>query len=185
MTDNSKREELIEEAQKWVEEYGDGYNEFPGGPMVKYFGQELIERLAALAVFEQAHTPTNDEREARYLVEQAGSFREQAGDSSDPNSLVGLWLRTASALESALRHPVQGDPTADAVERGARAAAILGDYDGCFERIDEWNALEQWERDAHPENEPTTDYEDADFWRDRVRAALRAAFATEQGENRV
>lgn len=61
------------------------------------------------------------------------------------------------------------------VEAGARASAIYQDYDGCFERLDAWAALEQWERDAHPEEEPTGDAEDAQWWRDRVRVALTAA----------
>lgn len=63
----------------------------------------------------------------------------------------------------------------EAVERAARAAAILGDYDGCFERIDEWNALQQWERDAHPDEEPLTEREDAEFWTSRSRVAILAA----------
>ena len=65
--------------------------------------------------------------------------------------------------------------TDEMLERGARAAAILGDYDGCFERIDAWDALEQWERDAQPQEAPVLDIEDAEFWRTRVRAALEAA----------
>jgi hypothetical protein len=52
--------------------------------------------------------------------------------------------------------------------------AIFGDYDGCFERIDEWNACDEWDRQAHPENEPRSDYEDAEWWRARARAALSA-----------
>lgn len=66
--------------------------------------------------------------------------------------------------------------TDEMVERAARAMAEHDDYDGCFERIAEWEALAEWERDAHPDNHPGTDYEDAEFWRGRARAALEAVF---------
>ena len=56
----------------------------------------------------------------------------------------------------------------------AKAQAIHGDYDGCFERIDEWWALEQWDREAHPQEFPDTDYEDAAAWVIRARAGLAA-----------
>ena len=40
--------------------------------------------------------------EAKHLIEQAGSFREQVGDDASPTSMIGLWLRTADALHAAL-----------------------------------------------------------------------------------
>ena len=40
--------------------------------------------------------------EAKRLIEQAGSFREQVGDDASPTSMIGLWLRTADALHAAL-----------------------------------------------------------------------------------
>ena len=40
--------------------------------------------------------------EAKHLIEQAGSFREQVGDDASPTSMIGLWLRTADALHDAL-----------------------------------------------------------------------------------
>lgn len=66
-------------------------------------------------------------------------------------------------------------PDHPAVEAAARAAAIHGDYDGCFERVDQWNALEDWEKEAQSDEYPTTDIEDCEWWTSRARAALNAA----------
>lgn len=63
----------------------------------------------------------------------------------------------------------------EAVEAAARAMAILKDEDGCFLEVDAWNALEEWEREAHPENYPGADIEDCAYWLEKARAALEAA----------
>lgn len=63
----------------------------------------------------------------------------------------------------------------EAVEAMARAAAIHDDYDGCFERVDEWEAAGEEYRDAYPGERPDSDYEDCEWWRSRVRAGLPAA----------
>ena len=68
---------------------------------------ELVRTLASTAakVTEEARTPANNEKlieEAKHLIEQAGSFREQVGDDASPTSMIGLWLRTADALHAAL-----------------------------------------------------------------------------------
>ncbi len=55
-------------------------------------------------------------------------------------------------------------------EKTARTLAMVDDYDGCFERVDQWNALEQWERDAYPDEEPHSDREDCEFWLRRADA---------------
>lgn len=66
----------------------------------------------------------DDEREV--LIENAGSFRQIAGDY-DPNSMIGVWLRTASELEAAVaelaearKHPApefaDGSPCLTAAE---------------------------------------------------------------------
>lgn len=80
------------------------------------------------------NAPTNDEREeALHLIEQAESFREQTSPDVDafPNSMVGLWLRTASALEAALRRSEvpepQGEPTDAQVEDAWWIAQEAGD----------------------------------------------------------
>lgn len=57
-------------------------------------------------------------------------------------------------------------------EELAAVLAMTGDYDGCFERVAEWEALEQWERDADPENEPHSDREDCEWWLKRADALL-------------
>ena len=66
-------------------------------------------------------------------------------------------------------------PNHPAVEAAARAAAIHGDYDGCFERVDQWNAQEDWEKEAHPDEYPETDIEDCEWWTSRILPALHAA----------
>ena len=71
-------------------------------------------------------------------------------------------------------------PVTDAdVEKAARAAA-KADASDCFDRIDEWEGLEQWQRDASPNEYPDYDHEDAVFWRSIAKAALVAAFLTVQ-----
>lgn len=67
------------------------------------------------------------------------------------------------------------EPSDALVDRMAEAAALYEDHDGCFERIRDWEALEEWEREAHPDNHPGSDYEDAAVWRGRIRAAWDAA----------
>ena len=57
-------------------------------------------------------------------------------------------------------------------EELAAVLAMVDEYDGCFERVAEWEALEQWERDAYPENEPHTDREDCEWWLKRADALL-------------
>lgn len=62
-----------------------------------------------------------------------------------------------------------------AIEAAARAMAILDDHDGCFLEVDAWHALEEWEREAHPESYPGSDIEDCAYWLEKARAALEAA----------
>lgn len=54
----------------------------------------------------------------------------------------------------------------------AEKMALVDEYDGCFDRIREWEALPDWEREAHPDERPHTDYEDREFWRKRADVAL-------------
>jgi hypothetical protein len=48
------------------------------------------------------------------------------------------------------------------------------DEDHCFKRFDEWLALEQWERDAQPDEDPACGgaLEDCEYWRHKAFAAL-------------
>lgn len=68
------------------------------------------------------------------------------------------------------------DPRIDAA---ARAWAIHREHDGCFERVDAWEALEDWEREAHPDEYPESDYEDRDTYLSFATAALAAADAVD------
>lgn len=54
------------------------------------------------------------------------------------------------------------------VEAIARAIAIEGDEDDCFDRVDEWHALADWERG----DEPLSDMEDCDYHRRKAVAAV-------------
>lgn len=61
------------------------------------------------------------------------------------------------------------------VEKVAKAMAIYGDYDGCFERLEEWAAATDEQRELGEVEEPMdTDAEDAEWWRKRARAGLDA-----------
>ena len=50
--------------------------------------------------------------------------------------------------------------------------ALVDDHDGCHARVREWEGLEQWEKDAHPDEEPCTDREDAEWWNRRADAVI-------------
>lgn len=63
-----------------------------------------------------------------------------------------------------------GNPTTR--EAIARKLALVDDENGCFERVDEWEALEQWERDAQPQEEPMSDREDCEYWLRRADAVM-------------
>ena len=55
----------------------------------------------------------------------------------------------------------------------ARALALVGDYDGCFERRDAWAAASAEARECGDVEEPmSTDAEDAEWWLKRAEAAL-------------
>ncbi|WP_285462967.1 hypothetical protein [Agromyces sp. NBRC 114283] len=61
------------------------------------------------------------------------------------------------------------------MEKVAKAMAIYGDYDGCFERLEEWAAATDEQRDLGEVEEPMdSDVEDAEWWRRRARAGLDA-----------
>lgn len=64
----------------------------------------------------------------------------------------------------------------DPVEAGARAAAIHDQYDGCFERLDAWEAASPEDRElGHVEEPLSDDLEQATWWRERIAAAFLAA----------
>ena len=58
-------------------------------------------------------------------------------------------------------------------EEVARALALVGDYDGCFERLDAWAAASSEARECGDVEEPmSTDGEDAEWWLKRADALL-------------
>ena len=58
-------------------------------------------------------------------------------------------------------------------EEVARALALVGDYDGCFERLDAWAAASAEARECGDVEEPvSTDAEDAEWWLKRADAVL-------------
>lgn len=69
----------------------------------------------------------------------------------------------------------------ETLEAIARATAIDGDEDGCFLRVDAWNALEPWERDAQPGEYPRSDIEDCEYWRSKAKAVVAALRARAVG----
>lgn len=92
------REALIEEAAKaiFAEIYPDEFVPDVFHPQVA----EMKAARAALAVFEQAHTPTDDEREilTRIIHDETGEPEEESGFVAD------------AILAAGFRRPVQGEP---------------------------------------------------------------------------
>lgn len=128
---------------------------------------------AALAVFEQAHTPTDDERTPEFESLEQELFKHQPVLSMRDGHIAGCqcmdrvfqertedWGTHLAEVFTALRRPVQGEPTDIAVDD---ALAAFEGYPG--------NMIDRSSRS---------------WQRDQMRAALRAAAAvTEQGgENR-
>lgn len=62
----------------------------------------------------------------------------------------------------------------------ARILAICDDYDGCFERVDEWEATPEDER--RDDDYPASDYEDCQWWLRRADAALAAGWIRADSE---
>ena len=64
-------------------------------------------------------------------------------------------------------------PAKPSREEVARALALVGDYDGCFERLDAWAAASSEARECGDVEEPmSTDGEDAEWWLKRADAIL-------------
>jgi hypothetical protein len=81
----------------------------------------------------------------------------------------------ADALEAAEAELTRRDTVTDeAVEAAARAMALVDEDDGCFERLDLWNATAPGDR-WQVEEPQSYDEEATVWWRKRARAALAAA----------
>ncbi|MGW9020674.1 hypothetical protein ACWGOE_04220 [Leucobacter chromiiresistens] len=75
--------------------------------------------------------------------------------------------------------------TEEQIEAAARAMAMVEEYDGCFERISAWENSTQAERDCgEVEDVSSADYEDAEWWRKRARAALSASASADLADER-
>lgn len=69
---------------------------------------------------------TDDERE---LIETANEFRKQVPSTVNPGSLIGLWLRTASALEARIaetKPEPQGEPSDAQVDAALARINLYG-----------------------------------------------------------
>ena len=99
--------------------------------------------------------------EERDLIDTANQMRRQTSSGIKPGSLIGLWLRTASALEARIKRPSepQGEPSDAQVEAAAQAMfepdGPGGDYT--------WAEM------------VVEDPSRADIWREDARKVLRAA----------
>lgn len=80
--------------------------------------------------------------EAKHLIEQAGSFREQVGDDASPTSMIGLWLRTADALHAALAEFEKAlTPTEDEREALARWLHLRFSHAAPISQSSTWEGL--------------------------------------------
>ena len=75
----------------------------------------------------------------------------------------------------ATSQPVQVEVTDESVDRAAVAIAKAADADYWVDVIAEWEGSEIWEREAHPEEHPYTEYQEQVEFRKQARAALEAA----------
>jgi hypothetical protein len=88
----------------------------------------------------------------RMTLEEAGRLHDR----------LGLILRRRWDLEDA----------EDKVDRVAAAIAKAADADYWIDEIAAWDSQEQWERDAQPQEEPLSAYEDREWFRKQARAVL-------------
>lgn len=63
----------------------------------------------------------------------------------------------------------------------AKAIARAADADGWTDEIAEWEAMEDWERDAYPDEYPGMAYEDQVDYINQAEAAIAAAWPFLQG----
>lgn len=70
---------------------------------------------------------------------------------------------------------------AEITEQAARTLALTDDYDGCFERLDAWEAATAEQREGSEVEKPMlTDVEDAEWWRRRARALASTGLLAHQ-----
>lgn len=160
----------------------------------------IIGGLAdALEAVEKAHTPTDDEREAlarivqdvllvnydaaRRIVDEmvaTPAWPFHRSEATEPSAEdVSAYLRGDEAHFSKRAEP-QGEPSDAQVDAVGVAIAVAANADYWTDEIAEWENAEGWEREAYPDNYPSTAYEDREEFRKQARAALRAAGGVER-----
>ena len=126
--------------------------------------------LLAAAPDHQAEAPSDAEVEGPTLIDELNStinWLKRRGDLHD----AGRVQRAVAALAA---RPVVDD--AATVDRVAEAIAKAADADYWTDEIRDWEASDEWEREAHPDNYPGMAYEDREAFRSQARAALGVVF---------
>lgn len=194
MTDKREDREALIEAFKSKASEWDSYDFVPGWD---YSPEAAILADIALAVFEQAHTPTNDEREA--LVEEATwALIEWDTDTVDRGVRDEHYRERRADIERVFpilfRRPVQGElPTCqgcseddghgEACRACGRPYSVQGEPSDAYVTVLASEFEREWDNRV-AEFDPEVHDESGFIW-EIMRAALRAAAAvTEQGENR-
>lgn len=200
----NKRDELIEEAAKAI-----GAKSWLGFAEGELFA-DAYARIA-FEVFEQSHTPceasSNDEREALarvlFIASDDFAFADRMAKAWDAPGTHGRarWYNYADkVLAAGFRRVGQGEPTPCLVEHPFSGRLCSNPAASCDGHVCDITPAVQGEpTDAQVKASTRAFYAaswlDIDAGRsdgrtdnqrseDGVRAALRAAFATEQGENR-
>jgi len=129
--------------------------------------------LSQLALYPPAPAPEarDNEREVLKAIDALiGSVR---WTDREPvvSKRVGGMISEALVAAGYRKHP---EP--EITDRDVVAVAIAKAADGDYwkDEIREWEESEDWEREAHPDNYPSTAYEDRDWWRKQADAAIAA-----------
>lgn len=198
MTDNTDREKLMAEAKAGLAAFDEYWGE--GAPVNAEHGRpwELIRGL--LAVFEKAHTPTYDEREA--LIQML-HYRRSQWHSYGTGQNADLADEILSTLAD-FRRTAVAEPSTESTHRGTFGHVWPRPlfYVGNWKRGDEgYEPVRECSNSAVCELEPQGEPSDAVVLREFVnrlpfgepcsrqavtalRAALSAASSVTKGENR-
>lgn len=155
------------DARAYLEKSIDNVEDLPDD--LAWTNAEVLEMLTeVVGLFEQAHTPTDDEREAIIdaLLDELGWEWDEVPEEHIPSSraILGDMADRVLAVSAGFRRPVQGEPT---------DAQVLA-------------ALNAEGKSTHVARRPFNPAPDLSYYAiehvEAMRAALRAAFQT--GENR-
>ena len=132
----------------------------------------LREEVTRLSTAVSAHpAPAWDEEAVLVaLVDAHLASVRQVMEDGYPSIFVRSNEDAADAALAVVRDHLPAKPSREEV---ARALALVGDYDGCFERLDAWAAASSEARECGDVEEPmSTDGEDAEWWLKRADAIL-------------